>query len=527
MPPVPHHRRARTHRLVRVGAAASLVALAAAAMPSYGATPRLRFAKPVVVDDQLAGGEPSIFWDPRHQDFIYSSHEGTTHTLRDGLAASNTVDFLANYRNQVNIWTSKDGTKWSRVNLDGTGFEASPTQNSGFSDPDLTQDAGGRVYNTGINLANDALFSSADGGRTWDRGTLQCHDGDRPWLAAGPKDTVWLATDPAETDHSVYQSTDGGSSCGSTGFADPGGYGKLFYISQPSKALHGALVEPVPSIRGGIGVGILRDAVAAYKTGKGAFHQYYAAPTQGELTHFPSLAVDSAGTLYLTWADYPGGTAGTGKNTIWLTSSKDGVHWTKRYAVAHPGSTVLWPWIAAGRPGSVSVVWYQYDRPTPDPDTATTGNVSVMAANLYGVGSRHVTKYVADASGGPIHVGGICQGGTTCVATGQDRRLGDYFTNWVDARGCVVIATGATTIADPVTGTQKAWSTPLFLHQNGGPSLTGRSCAPSGRSAAGLLPARWSPPTGRGGALGVAVLLLIVTIVAARRRSSLSPVPAV
>src|SRR3954464_13779238 len=130
--------------------------------------------------------EPSIFGNPRHQDFIYSSHEGTTHTLRDGLAgAAGTADFTTNYRNQVNIWTSKDGRSWSRVNLSGTGFEANPSTNQGFSDPDLTQDAGGRVYNTGIDLVNDALFSSADGGKTWDRGTPQCHDGDRPGLAGG------------------------------------------------------------------------------------------------------------------------------------------------------------------------------------------------------------------------------------------------------------------------------------------------------------------------------------------------------
>jgi hypothetical protein len=41
-----------------------------------------------------------------------------------------------------------------------------------------------------------------------------------------------------------------------------------------------------------------------------------------------------------------------------------------------------------------------------------------------------------------IHIGWVCQGGTTCVATGQDRRLGDYFTNALDSRGCVLIATG-------------------------------------------------------------------------------------
>ena len=512
-----------SRRVAWTAAAAGLVALSVAAAPSFGAPAKLHFGKPVVVDAHLAGGEPSIFWDPRHQDFIYSSHEGTTHTLRDGLAgASGTADFTTNYRNQVNIWTSKDGKDWSRVDLSGTGFEANPSTNTGFSDPDLTQDAGGRVYNTGIDLVNDALFSSPDGGRTWDRGTVNCHDGDRPWLAAGPKDTVWLANDPNTDDHSIWISTDGGSSCSSTGKADPGGYGKIFYDSFANKALHGALIEPVPSLRGGIGVAVLRNALKAYQTNTGKFIQYPVAPTQGLLTHFPSLALDNAGNIYLAWADHPGGNTGNGKNTIWLSSSKDGVHWTKRYAVAHPGTTVLWPWIAAGKPGNVSVVWYQYDKPTPNPDQATTGNVSVMAANVLGVGTSHVKQWTANASGGPVHVGGICQGGTACVATGQDRRLGDYFTNWIDARGCVVIASGSTMYADPATGGEKAWSTPIFMHQDGGPSLTGHTCG-SGRHgavAAGLRGASRGLGSDRTPPLAAGLLLLVTAAVAARRRTA-------
>jgi hypothetical protein len=512
-------------RIALTTAAAGAVALGVAATPSLGAPAGIHFAKPVVVDQQLAGGEPSIYWDPRHQDFIYTSHEGTTHTLRDGLVGlAGTAEWAGNYRNQVNIWTSKDGVRWSRVNLDGSGFEASPATNTGFSDPDLTQDAGGRVYNTGIDLVNDALFSSPDGGRTWDRGTVNCHDGDRPWLAGGPKDTVWLATDPNSGPHSVYESTDGGSSCNQNGVADPGGYGKLMYDTGANKALHGALIEPVPQTKdGSIGVGILRNAVQAYKTGKGSFVQYDAAPTQGELTNFPVIALDSRGTIYLTWADHPGGTSGNGKNTVWLTMSKDGVHWTPRYAVAHPGTTVLWPWVAAGSPGNVSVVWYQYDRPTPNPDQATTGSVSVMAASIFGVGSKHLTESVANAAGRPIHVGGICQSGTTCVATGQDRRLGDYFTNWVDGRGCVIIATGDTTSLDPVTGQQRAWSLPIFLHQDGGRSLTGHTCGKTTHPAATAIGRVGSAMSGRIPPLALGLLFVASAAFLARRRPVAAP----
>jgi hypothetical protein len=75
-----------------------------------------------------------------------------------------------------------------------------------------------------------------------------------------------------------------------------------------------------------------------------------------------------------------------------------------------------------------------------------------------------------------VHEGGICQGGTTCVVTGQDRRLGDYLTNATDARGCVIIATGDTMSPDPATGQDRAWSLPIFIQQNAGPSLTHGSC---------------------------------------------------
>src|SRR3989440_10627982 len=95
--------------------------------------------------------------------------------------------------------------------------------------------------------------------------------------------------------------------------------------------------------------------------------------------------------------------------------------------------------------------------------------------------ARHIT--VTNASGRFIHQGGICNSGTTCVATGQDRRLGDYFTNSVDANGCVVIASGDTTVADPVTGGPRATSLPVFIRQTRGPGLAGghsRAATPRG-----------------------------------------------
>src|SRR3954468_497837 len=276
----------RPRMLTPALAAAALIALASA--PAAPAAP-FGFGLPSYVDatGKLAGGEPVIATDPVHHTIVYSSHEGTTHIYRVGLPSETTFQFLSGYRNQVNNWTSKDGGKtWQQVSLNGTGLTNRPDQNTGFSDPDLTQDAGGRIYNTGIDLVNDALFSSADGGRTWDRGTLQCHDGDRPWLAGARKDEVFMATNANSGGHQIFVSKDGGSTCSSSGIPDPGGNGKLIY-----DRVHDALVEPVG---GGstLGVGVSRrESDGTFKT----FKRYTPFKPQGGIyAHWASAALDDA-----------------------------------------------------------------------------------------------------------------------------------------------------------------------------------------------------------------------------------------
>ena len=78
-----------------------------------------------------------------------------------------------------------------------------------------------------------------------------------------------------------------------------------------------------------------------------------------------------------------------------------------------------------------------------------------------------------DVVGRPIADNNLCQNGTLCVATGEDRRLGDFFTNAVDERGCVLVATGDTTQKDPVTGGERPTALPLFVRQTSGTRLVG------------------------------------------------------
>jgi hypothetical protein len=483
--------RARRHQ-AWIGLITSAAALALA-LPA-GAL-GLGFQGPQYVDPGLAGGEPLVLADPQHGDLLYTSHEGTTHLYRPGLVTSEPA-FETNYRDQVNMWTSKDnGATWQFVNYQGTGFSTNPAQNLGFSDPDLTQDAGGRIYNTGIDLANDALFSSPDGGFTWDRGTVQCHEGDRPWLAAGKKDEVFMSTDSETTQsHQVFQSTDGGSSCNQTPIQASGtladgrswtGDGKIYY-----DRTRDMLVEPMvtPDANGfPTSVG-----VDTWKRGDPTFTPGATIPAQ-LLAHWPAISLDTAGNVYLVWDTDPRNTAsatgcsdssptGNGRsgaplpNQIMMAVSHDlGKSWSAPMTVANPGNArVLWPWVVAGDPGKVSVVWYQFSA-VADADCAPADtHTYVMDANYSGADNPATAQAtVVNAAGRSIHEGGICQGGTTCVATGQDRRLGDFFTNQIDSRGCVMIASGDTERLDPLTNGQLPTSLPTILRQSSGPPLIG------------------------------------------------------
>jgi hypothetical protein len=477
---------------------APVVACATATAAPFG------FAPPAYVDatGSLAGGEPVLSTDPVHHTIIYSSHEGTTHIYKQGLPSETTFLFLGSYRNQVNNWTSTDdGKTWKFAQFLGTGFTQPPTQNTGFSDPDLTQDAGGRIYNTGIDLANDALFSSNDGGKTWDRGTPQCHDGDRPWLAGGKKDEVFLATNTNLGGHEIFTSTDGGQTCSTTGIVGDGtlpggrdwtGNGKLYYVRSADK-----LVEPI-NINGSTD-GSIPPAVgvSTWTRGATATTPHEAARIPGGMyAHWPAIALDDAGGLYVVYDDDPrvaGTTGGCNQsptpapNTIKMVYSPDlGTHWNAPVTIASPpGQRVLWPWITAGDKGKVNVVWYQTNKVV---DLACqTADLRAMSATVLNADSASPQILTADAAGRTISQNSdICQSGTTCVATGEDRRLGDFFTNAVDERGCVIIGTGDTMSPDPATGGVRQIALPLFLHQNSGPALRGGGDCSGEQASLGL-----------------------------------------
>jgi len=500
------------HRRVRLGFAVALAASAAAVSfglaPVGHATGSVGFTAPAFVDMTHAGGEPAIMHSSKFGTLIYSSHEGTTHIDRVGVASQSTEQFLCPnltaadcYKNHVWIWTSDDqGATWT--------LRDEGPQYTGFSDPDLTEDAAGTVYDTGIDLANDSVFSSPDGGKTWPTGTPQCHEGDRPWLAGGVPGEVFMTTDTAEGGHTLYHSSTAAASCDSTGIQDFGtmpdgstswsGFGKGIYDH-----FDGSFIEPAQFTGGNqfkVGISRLPHAADAFNGGSETFQPLEVADSPGVFSPFGApqvISMDSAQNLYFAWDTDdrdPNNSGGCNSNSTPLPNrimlevgkyvSPGQWKFLPPISLAHQGNArVLWPWSVAGSDGNLSVVWYQMDQMV-DPDcdqyngtTLPDVKTSIYEAHISNAtdpATRQIT--VTNASGRFIHQGGICDSGTTCVATGQDRRLGDYFTNSTDAKGCVIIASGDTTVPDPLTGQPRITSMPIFIRQNSGPSLTGNDC---------------------------------------------------
>jgi hypothetical protein len=347
----------------------------------------------------------------------------------------------------------------------------------------------------------------------------------RPWLAGGTAGEVFLATDTTfdantslSSGHEIFKgvlTTVGGlttlqcqGAAGAVIPSDPTGAtgpgindfgnssttrggtysaaGKLFHDhNNTTDGYHRALIDPAfftnKDASSGVGISILPNADAAFATSSTVtqFPQQFEVPgTNAVFAHWPSIGIDANDRVYLVWDTATTDSSGNLNNAIKLSTfdlHNTAAGFTTPITITAPGKSAFWPWVAVPSTtvgaGNVAVVWYQYDRAT-NPDSGS-GNVSILESNVFGAdGATPTILGPSDPLGAPVHNGGMCQSGTTCVATGQDRRLGDFFTNSVDQNGCVMIASGETT-TDPSAATSR----PLFIHQTNGTSLTGQSCA--------------------------------------------------
>ena len=165
---------------------------------------------------------------------------------------------------------------------------------------------------------------------------------------------------------------------------------------------------------------------------------------------FAPIAIDRAGNLYVTWSqasvDSTGNVSGTSQ--IYMAVSTDhGAHWGTPVRVTAATSSLktnLFPWIAAGDPGRVDIVWY--GTPTlgscpaqPCGSGAIQTHWSVMMAQSLNAIANGVpnpspnvtTTQVSEISN---HYGAICTMGIGC-STGGDRGLLDFLSVTVGLQG--------------------------------------------------------------------------------------------
>ena len=120
--------RLRRIRVLIVGVVLGLAALAGVLATRGSAGPvGPTFAPPVYVDQDLAGGEPTVFADSKNGTLIYTAHEGTTHLYRDGITSSPWGDFAPADASTTQASTSSTTRSSHRLTAARPGTRGTPT----------------------------------------------------------------------------------------------------------------------------------------------------------------------------------------------------------------------------------------------------------------------------------------------------------------------------------------------------------------------------------------------------------------
>lgn len=424
--------------------------------------PELSFDEPLYIDRQRAGGEP-VSVVAQDGSIIVGAHAGTTHIYKDPNAAAGARDFAVGYSNQTLHWRSVDGGKtWEYIGLLGQREGPHTVTSTGFSDPDLTIDAGGRIYDVEIDLANIGVFSSTDDGQSFPFGNAFAAAGDRPWLTGQEADEVFLYI---STPKLLLRSTNGGLA---------------FTQNLPSPPIDSKpIVDPLNPTKGLIGP-LPQLGRFAITGNDGQSWETFDFGAIGQSTQFFGVvAADRAGNVYQGAAGGYGGSSDTNPNgqvTFTYYERATGEVNEQEIVIPTPPGDALWPWIVAGDDGRVALVWYQNLAGKPKEFytfIAYTNNGTGTDVTCSDGSTRFVPPQftVVNASQRPVHKGAICLQGTTCNANpsfeGGDRRLGDFFTVNFDTKGDIFIVTADTMLTNPLGG-PKPVGNPVFIKQSGG-----------------------------------------------------------
>jgi hypothetical protein len=188
---------------------------------------------------------------------------------------------------------------------------------------------------------------------------------------------------------------------------------------------------------------------------------------------FPTIAIDTAGNLYVTWSD---------STAIYMMTSTDqGSTWSNVKRVSPTSGsegtgTIIMPWVIAGDPGRADIVWYRGS--IAGNSTSTDNRWDIYMAQTLNAFATTPSFTYTKVNETNIHFGQICLGGTFCDVTvppgTNDRSFLEFPSITIDDRGAAMITwndntnQAAVTAANPtVTGLPYV----MFSKQLCGPSL--------------------------------------------------------
>src|SRR3954470_10744399 len=183
-----------------------------------------------------------------------------------------------------------------------------------------------------------------------------------------------------------------------------------------------------------------RNYVAISNNGGDTWHRVQVADRGTHRTGniFPQMTVDRGGNLYYTWSEDTAATGEGGEQDIYYAFSTDGgEHWSKPIPLTQEtGDTAVFPWMVAGDPGQVDVVYYKAN-------SGVNSNIEAgqvwntyfgQSQNALNTGSNFKSVQISDH---PIHVGSVSTGGLEGEA---DRSLLDFLTVDLDHLGAANVA---------------------------------------------------------------------------------------
>jgi hypothetical protein len=444
------------------------------------------------------------------------------------------------------IWRSLDGGKTFKWVPAAAPLNGKVTDCPGGGDTELAVDPAGRLYFNDLSLANFSITRSDDHGTTF----APCNSTGVPDSVV---DRQWYALDGDPlSGGSLYLASDeignGAVICGATNVnnvlvmyrspvAGAGATAGLQFgppnrITQPGTCDEGIMgnneVSPVATRTG--------QPVAGHATTlTTAVRHVYVAHSDGSLTkiqiarcfpvafglpvanvsdptglncvdlpvanlgdytvvragaNFSSLAIDTAGNLYVVWEQAPmNGSIAGDTSLVYAYSRNEGASWSKPIKIPTGLANNVFAWAAAGSDGRVDIAWYGtsgHVDPAGGPQACPNGGPDSVAGpwglyltqTLNGHAKSVTFSAPVLASKHPIRRGGIqtiignqCGGATNLGLSGTTRTLGDFFQLRIGPQGEARISYGDSNNIDG----NLMGSHAMYVAQTGGPGVLGKN----------------------------------------------------